>query len=221
MILVAIDTSTRHAAVGVTNDAGVRVCRSWRSNQNHSQELMPAIAECFTELELEPIQTTHVAVALGPGGFSSVRVGISTALGLITPRRLPVAGIPTHDIEVEPFSSEIDAGIPVFSLIPAGRNQISWKRHGDNTLNENGIAAPEELADIVETNALLCGEACEIMKGVIQDSQLKTNNLPIRDPNWLIDIAQRMFQTGKATPYEQVRPIYARPPSISQPKQAK
>ncbi|GIT18079.1 MAG: hypothetical protein CM1200mP39_08850 [Dehalococcoidia bacterium] len=59
------------------------------------------------------------------------------------------------------------------------------------------------------------------MKGVIQDSQLKTNNLPIRDPNWLIDIAQRMFQAGKATPYEQLRPIYARPPSISQPKQAK
>ena len=182
---------------------------------------MPAIVECFTELELEPNQTTHVAVAIGPGGFSSVRVGISTALGLITPRRLPVAGILTHDIEVEPFLSEINSGIPVYSLIPAGRNQISWTRHDSNAVNEKGIAAPEELADIVETNALLCGEACEIMKGVIEDSQLKTNNLPTRDPNSLIDIAQRMFDADKATPYEQLRPIYARPPSISQPKQAK
>ena len=221
MILVAIDTSTRYAAVGVTNDAGARVCRSWRSNQNHSQELMPTIAECFTELELESIQTTHVAVAVGPGGFSSVRVGISTALGLITPRRLPVVGIPTHDIEVEPFLSETNAGIPVYSLIPAGRNQISWTRHGDKTVNEKGIAAPEELVDIVENNALLCGEACEIMKGMIADSQLKTTNLPTRDPNWIIDIAQRKFESDKATPYEQLRPIYARPPSISQPKQAK
>ena len=101
---------------------------------------MPAIAECFTELELEPIQTTHVAVALGPGGFSSVRVGISTALGLITPKRLPVAGIPTHDIEAEPFLSEINAGIPVYSVIPAGRNQISWTRHGNKTINQKGVA---------------------------------------------------------------------------------
>jgi len=182
---------------------------------------MPAIAECFTELELEPNQTTHVAVALGPGGFSSVRVGISTALGLITAQRLPVAGIPTHDIEVEPFLSEINAGIPVYSLIPAGRNQISWRRHGDNAVNEKGIATPEELANIVESNAVLCGEACEIMKGVFEDSQLKSSELPTRDPNWLIDIAQRMFEANKATPYEQLRPIYARPPSISQPKQAK
>ncbi len=221
MILVAIDTSTRYAAVGVTNDAGARVCRSWLSNQNHSRELMPAIAECFAELKLEPNQTSHVAVAIGPGGFSSVRVGISTALGLITPRKLPVAGVPTHNIEVEPFLKEINSGIPVYSLIPAGRNQISWTRHGSNAINEKGIVAPEELVDIIETNALLCGEACEIMKGIIEDSRLKTNNVPTRDPNWLIDIAQRMFEADKATPYEQLRPIYARPPSISQPKQSK
>ena len=129
MILVAIDTSTRYAAVGVTNKSGIRICRSWRSNQNHSRELMPASVDCFDELSLVPNQTTHVAVALGPGGFSSVRVGISTALGLITPRRLPVAGVPTHKIEVEPYLAEIDSGTPIYSLIPAGRNEISWSRH--------------------------------------------------------------------------------------------
>tara|TARA_B100000029_G_scaffold125560_2_gene119102 strand:+ start:6812 stop:7360 length:549 start_codon:yes stop_codon:yes gene_type:complete len=182
---------------------------------------MPAIAECFTELELESNQTTHVAVAIGPGGFSSVRVGISTALGLITPRKLPVAGIPTHDIEVMPLLSEIKSDTPVYSLIPAGRNQISWTRHSRDAAVETGIADPKELADMVETNALLCGEACEIMKGIVNESQLKTTNLPTRDPNSLIDIAQRLFEAGKATPYEQLRPIYARPPSISQPKRAK
>ncbi|MEC9293968.1 MAG: tRNA (adenosine(37)-N6)-threonylcarbamoyltransferase complex dimerization subunit type 1 TsaB [Chloroflexota bacterium] len=221
MILVAIDTSTRYAAIGVMNDTGDRACRRWRSNQNHSRELMPAIAECFTELELESNQTTHVAVAIGPGGFSSVRVGISTALGLITPRKLPVAGIPTHDIEVMPLLSEIKSDTPVYSLIPAGRNQISWTRHSRDAAVETGIADPKELADMVETNALLCGEACEIMKGIVNESQLKTTNLPTRDPNSLIDIAQRLFGAGKATPYEQLRPIYARPPSISQPKRAK
>ena len=221
MILVAIDTSTRYAAVGVTNESGIKICRSWRSNQNHSRELMPAIVDCFDELSLVPNQTTHVAVALGPGGFSSVRVGISTALGLITPRRLPVAGVPTHKIEVEPYLAEIDSGTPIYSLIPAGRNEISWSRHNSTVETEKGVATPEELAGLIETNALLCGEACEMMAGIVDQSRLKARDVPKRDPHTLIDIAQRMFADDQATSYEQLRPIYARPPSISQPKRPK
>ena len=83
MILAVIDTSTRFAGVGVMNDAGTRVTRAWRSDQNHGRELMPALVESLAELSLDPTDIPHVAVALGPGGFSAVRVGISAALGLV------------------------------------------------------------------------------------------------------------------------------------------
>ncbi len=223
MNLVAIDTSTRHASVGVISDAGDRATRTWRSNQNHGRELMPAIIESLSELSLTAPDVTHVAIALGPGGFSAVRVGISAALGLAVVRQLPVLGIPTHDIEAAPYLSEAIPDAPLYSLIPAGRNEISWTRHvsGSDTDTTKGISAPEELSSQLEDGALVCGEASDLMAGYSAPSQFRGSTAPTRDPNILLDLAIAKFDAGISTTYEELRPIYARPPSISKPNPAK
>jgi len=224
LILVAIDTSTRFASVGVADAAKKRATRSWRSNQNHGRELMPAVVESLAELALNATDVTHVAVATGPGGFSAVRVGISAALGLAVSRKLPVLGIPTHKVEVEPFLTEITEEVPIYSLVPAGRNEISWTRHSaaSNTNEPNvGIAAPEELTNLLEPDALVCGEACDLMAGHIDQSRFRGSAAPTRDANSILDIAIRQFEAGESTLYEELRPIYARPPSISKPNPAK
>ncbi len=223
MNLVVIDTSTRFAGVSVANDAGDRATRSWRSTQNHGRELMPAIVESLAELSLTPVDITHVAVALGPGGFSAVRVGISVALGLVIANHLPVLGISTHEIEAEPHEASAGADTPLYSLIPAGRNEISWTRHstGGQTESKTGIAAPEQLAQQLEAGALLCGEACDLMAGLVEASRFRGHEAPTRDSNSILDMAIRKFESGLSTPYEELRPIYARPPSITKPKPAK
>jgi tRNA threonylcarbamoyl adenosine modification protein YeaZ len=222
--LLVIDTSTRFASVGAMNDAGDRATRSWHSSQNHGRELMPAVAETLEELSFSAPELSHVAVALGPGGFSAVRVGISAAIGLVVPRQLPVLGIPTHLIEVEPHTSLIASDTPVYTLIPAGRNEISWTRHiPDQEFAEmtRGVHSADELATQIEPSALLCGEACDLMAGVVDRSRIRGHAAPTRDPNSLIDIAVNAFGSGQSTPYEELRPIYARPPSISKPNPAK
>ena len=226
MILAAIDTSTRFAGVGVMDNAGKRATRTWRSDQNHGRELMPKLAESLAELSLGPPDITHLAVALGPGGFSAVRVGISAALGLIVAKKLPVLGVPTHDIEVEPFREPVTRGIPVYSLIPAGRGEISWMRHsvtpgGVGSEDQPGLGTPGELLEKLEPDALLCGEACDLMVGLVEASRfMESGPNTLRDPNSLLEIATARFDAGVVTPYEELRPIYARPPSISQPKPA-
>jgi tRNA threonylcarbamoyl adenosine modification protein YeaZ len=235
LILAVIDTSTRLAGVGVMDDTGKRVIRAWRSDQNHGRELMPALVESLEELSLAPTDITHVAVALGPGGFSAVRVGISATLGLVVAKKLPVLGVPTHDIEVQPFRAQITRESPVYSLIPAGRNELSWMRHcetrptetRDNTDSESqtGVASPEEFLGRLEPGALLCGEACDLMTGLVEQSRFagfRNHEPPARrDPISILDIAVAKFGAGIVTPYEELRPIYARPPSISRPKPAK
>lgn len=185
---------------------------------------MPAIVESLSELSLTAQDVSHIAVALGPGGFSAVRVGISAALGLVVPRQLPALGIPTHKIEVEPHTSLITSDTPVYTLIPAGRNEISWVRHSfgtELTETDTGILPPDELAAQIEPNALLCGEACDLMVGIVDQSRFRGHAAPTRDPNSILDIAIRNFESGYSTPYEKLRPIYARPPSISKPNPAK
>ena len=221
MILLAIDTSTRFAGVGVAAGEGMRTVRTWRSNQNHGRELMPAIVESLGELYLAPKDVTHIAVALGPGGFSAVRVGISLVLGLAVAKQLPVLGIPTHDIEFQPHHNLISKDTPIYTLIPAGRNEVSWTRHATDSERKTGVASPAELAQTLEPNAFLCGEACDLMTDHVEQSRFRGQATPTRDPISIIEIAQAKFDSGFSTPYEELRPIYARPPSISTPKPAK
>jgi tRNA threonylcarbamoyl adenosine modification protein YeaZ len=235
LILAVIDTSTQFAGVGVMDDAGKRATHAWRSDQNHGRELMPALVKCLTELSLATAGITHVAVALGPGGFSAVRVGISVALGLVVARKLPVLGVPTHAIEVEPHRGSVSSRIPVYSLIPAGRQELSWMRHGGtldgaDTDSQTGVSSADELLGRLEPGALLCGEACDLVVGLVEESRFAGSVEPEfaghapfarRDPNALLDIAVAEFRKGTSTPYEELRPIYARPPSISRPKHAR
>lgn len=230
MILAVIDTSTRFAGVGVMDDdGGRRATRAWRSDQNHGRELMPALVDSLSEMALAPTDITHVAVALGPGGFSAVRVGISATLGLVVAKGLPVLGVPTHDIEVELYRSLITSESPVYSLIPAGRNELSWMRHGEMPVGvesdaRTGVSSPDELLAHLEPGALLCGEACDLMVGLVEESRFakigERGPQTHRDPNSLLDMAITSFGAGVSTPYAELRPIYARPPSISQPKPA-
>ena len=182
---------------------------------------MPAIVESLEEFSLAPKDVTHIAVALGPGGFSAVRVGISLVLGLAVAKQLPVLGIPTHDIEFQPHYNLISKDTPIYTLIPAGRNEVSWTRHTTDSELKTGIASPAELAQTLELNALLCGEACELMTDHVEQSRFRGQATPTRDPISIIEIAQAKFDSGFSTPYEELRPIYARPPSISTPKPAK
>jgi tRNA threonylcarbamoyl adenosine modification protein YeaZ len=235
LTLAVIDTSTRFACVGVMDDAGKRASLAWRSDQNHGRELMPALVKCLAELSLTPTDITQVAVALGPGGFSAVRVGISVALGLVVARKLPVLGVPTHTIEVEPYRDLVAQGTPVYSLIPAGRQEIAWMRHSEATDDaisdvQTGVSAPGELVSRLEPEALLCGEACDLVAGLVDESRFANFAQPDfaehgpcaqREPNSILDIAVAKFGAGTSTPYEMLRPIYARPPSISKPKPAK
>jgi tRNA threonylcarbamoyladenosine biosynthesis protein TsaB len=182
---------------------------------------MPAIVDCLTELELAPMDLTHVAVALGPGGFSSVRVGISAALGLVVSKKLPVLGIPTHGIEAHPYVADVTEYAPLYSLIPAGRNEISWSRNMPRHEADIGVMAPEILVSELEPGAVICGEACDLMAGLVDPSRVRGGDSFTRDPGVILDIAIKQFALGVTTPYEELRPIYARSPSISKPKPPK
>ena len=115
-LLLAVDTSTRFAGVGIDDGNGSMVCRSWRSEQNHGAELMPAIVAMLEELGRTPADITHLAVANGPGGFSALRVGIGVVFGLATPRDLPIAAISTHEIEVAPYVDRVGRSTALYSL---------------------------------------------------------------------------------------------------------
>ena len=100
---LCIDTSTRYASVGISKEGRIVAELAWRSERNHSVELAPAMRRVMEHAGVRMEDLTAVFAAVGPGGFSALRVGLSVAKSLAMARGLPLVGINTLDIEAVPF----------------------------------------------------------------------------------------------------------------------
>ena len=146
MLLLAVDTSTRFAGVGIDDGNGssrlpfleVRTESRRRTHAGHSGHAR--------RVGRTPADITHLAVANGPGGFSALRVGIGVVFGLATPRDLPIAAISTHEIEVAPYVDRVGRSTALYSLLPAGRGEVAWAKYVDGKEVAAGLAPPEKLA---------------------------------------------------------------------------
>lgn len=219
--MLAVDTSTRFAGVGIDFGGGSVVCRSWRSNQNHGAELMPAIVAMLEEYGHKPDDITHIAVANGPGGFSSLRVGIGVVFGLATPRDLPVAAISTHEIEVAPYVEKAGRDTSLYSLLPAGRGEVAWARYVNGQEVETGLAPAEKLAAGVSPDSLFCGEAALTLAVEVERERILNDGPPTRDPVTLLELGRKRFAEGVHESQQPIRPQYVREPSITPPKPPK
>jgi tRNA threonylcarbamoyladenosine biosynthesis protein TsaB len=233
-MLLAIDTSTRYAGVALSGPSGeagsgggVRTIygHSWYSAHNHTVELMPAVSRALTGQGLAVKDLSGVAVALGPGGFSAIRVGISTAKGLALPLKLPLVGVGTLELEAYAYAG---VGLPVRPLIDAGRGEVATAlfkgpRSAWGKLEEERVCSIEELAASVFEPTLLCGEGVQSRgshllealgdRVVLVDGYTPTTRL------WSLGAVSGLrLGRGEADDPGALQPMYLRRPSIGQPR---
>src|SRR5574338_1026705 len=97
-MLLAVDTSTAQVGLAIYDGSQVISEYAWRSSQRHTVELAPAVFELLTRCGLKMDDIRALGVALGPGSFTSLRVGLSLVKGLALSKHIPLVGIPTLDI---------------------------------------------------------------------------------------------------------------------------
>ncbi len=223
MNILAIDTSTGYAGIALRCQ-GKSWTRSWLSEHNHGRELMPQILDT---LELSGCAMTDldcVAVALGPGGFSAVRVGVSCALGIANPRQIRMIGIPTHYLQAYTHSAkhtgDMTAG-SVVSLIPIGRRQLSAAEYSlpigniDASSRLEIVSAVDVAARSRDGAVAICGEGQLSIEGP-PSSDMVPNPRP---PEAMVEIAQQTIDQCLVDHWP-IRPIYAREPTITRPRSA-
>ena len=120
-MLLAIDTSTN--TLGLALFDGTVVAEStWTSRARHTQELAPGLTEMLAHTGVKVDDLRALGVALGPGSFTSLRVGLSFVKGLALARNLPVVGIPTLDVVA---ASQPIKNNPLACLLSAGRGRLA------------------------------------------------------------------------------------------------
>lgn len=219
-MLLAIDTSTRYAGVALADGGQVISCRSWHSAVNHTAELMPAVAQTLTAASLTVNDLDGIAVALGPGGFSALRVGMSVAKGLAIAADKPLAGVGTLDLEAWHYR---ESGLPVCALLDAGRGEVaSASFAGGQRARPDRICPPEELlADIAEPT-LFCGEGlppyAELLRERLGRRAITAGNAPAARFYALAALGRKRLEAGDVDDVATLQPYYLRMPTIGGPK---
>jgi tRNA threonylcarbamoyladenosine biosynthesis protein TsaB len=213
-MLLALDTSTRTAGIALYDGIQVLSEYVWTSKNNQSVELAPAIVEMMMKSGVKAGQLTALAVALGPGSFTGLRISLALAKGIAYVNHVPIIGVPSLDIlaAAQPLRKE-----PMAAVLHAGRGRLAvgwyhveageWK-----TTKKSETLTPLELNQRIHGPTLVCGELNEDEKRLLARKRksviLASPAQSVRRPAYLAELGWRRFQAGKIDNPATLTPIY-------------
>jgi tRNA threonylcarbamoyladenosine biosynthesis protein TsaB len=122
---LAIDTATDMASVALHDGAAVLAETTWTSRRHHTVELAPRIDELLRQHDLAAHDLTGLAVAIGPGSYTGLRIGLALAKGLTLATGIPIVPVPTLDILAAPLSPpHVSRDCPLWAVLRAGRGRL-------------------------------------------------------------------------------------------------
>jgi tRNA threonylcarbamoyladenosine biosynthesis protein TsaB len=212
-MLLAVDTSTAQVGLSLYDGAQIIGEYAWRSSQRHTVELAPAISELLTRCGFTMDDVRALGIALGPGSFTSLRVGLSLVKGLALSRHLPLVGIPTLDIlaAAQPASK-----LPLAVVIQAGRGRyaLGWyknSRKGWQASDPARVVTIKALLDEIMNPSIVCGELTSEDRHKLEDNKnvhLASPAQSMRRPAVLAELAWTRWQAGEMDDEATLAPIY-------------
>jgi tRNA threonylcarbamoyladenosine biosynthesis protein TsaB len=215
-LLLAIDTASHVTGLALYDLAGLHMEQMWLTGDNHTVELMPYIVRACEQQGLAPSALQAVAVSLGPGSFTGLRVGLSVAKGLALALEIPILGIPTLDATAYAHCREI---LPVCAALPAGRGRwcvasyrssaaAGWQRTSDYAL-----LSTADLVASVKEPTFICGELDLELRELLQTETaeravLANPALSMRRAGCLAELAWQRFSAGERDDLPSLTPIY-------------
>jgi tRNA threonylcarbamoyladenosine biosynthesis protein TsaB len=213
MLILAIDTALEACAVAVldTETTALRAHESQAMARGHAEALMPMIDRVMRTAALSFTALDRIAVTIGPGSFTGLRVGISAARGLGLAAEKPVVGVTTLSAFAAPYLS--DSGGPIASLIDARHDHVYMQVVGsDGTpLVRPRVASVADVFETVKFGApRLVGNAARIVgdrwpADLPQPADIAPQPAP--DINWV-----GWLGVAADPAASKPRPLYLRPP---------
>ncbi|WP_026370996.1 tRNA (adenosine(37)-N6)-threonylcarbamoyltransferase complex dimerization subunit type 1 TsaB [Kallotenue papyrolyticum] len=212
-MLLAIDTSTDDAGIALYDDGRVLAECAWHSGRRHAEQVLPLIDTLLRQLDATPADLRGLAVALGPGSWSGLRVGLSLAKAIALARQVPLVGVPTLDVLAYPHRH---GALPVVPLVRLGRDRYGAAvyRHVDGWRRVGAMRnlALEELPTLTDAG-LFCGDVDAAARdlllqrlGAAAAFAMGADN--VRRPAALAELAWQRLRAGAHDDLVALEPIY-------------
>lgn len=219
MLMLALDTATPQVGIAIGSDAGLLGQLQLAGSQRHAEQLAPGIQYLCEQVGVECDQFCAIAVDVGPGLFTGLRVGITTAKVMAQALRIPVIGVSSLDLLAYDARSSHSVIVPA---IDARRGEVfsAWYRHvpgGVQRVSEYEVASPEDLAAELAARAvestLLVGDGARRYASCftgIKKVELGGAFQAYPQPAALLDLAAAKYQREEFQQPWELEPMYLR-----------
>ncbi len=218
MRILAVETSTLAGGAALLD--GERLVGEFTLNirATHSERLMVAVEHLLHLSGWDVKSLEGLAVAIGPGSFTGLRIGISAVKGLALALGIPVVGVPTLDALAAtlPF-----AAFPVCPVLDARKGEVyaslyHWAEGGMQRDWGYLALSPEVLCDRLSGPVIFLGDAVEPLRGLFE-ARLGSNahfapaSRRLPSPGCVGALGHAYLSTGRTVDASALAPLYLRP----------
>lgn len=187
MLTLAIDTSTNILSIALTRNEKVLAWMDKETKNNQSEILMSSIESLMNQCQLQPTALEKIAVAIGPGSYTGIRVGVTAAKSLAYALDIPIVEVSSLEIMARfamarfaidrspMLEQKIDLVIP---MIDARRGTVFagvYDSFGKSVMPDGHYQMKEFLATISQNQSVIC----------VGDQSLATRELWLTQENKL------------------------------------
>lgn len=220
--LLALDAAGQSCSAALWRpDAGVVARRFEHRARGQSERLLPLVEAVMAEAGARYAELGAIAVTLGPGGFTGVRIGLAAAEGLALAWDLPILGVSSFEVVAAAVPATELQGRDLLLLLDAKRAEVyAQLRPADAAAREPALVAPAALAaDLAASRRLLlAGDAIGQALPALRDAGLdlaESKAEGAADAGVLARLAATLPPPADRRP---PRPLYLRAPDTTQPR---
>lgn len=221
---LGIETSGHSTGIALIDQTGAKFSER-RHGLSHNEVVLGLIRQALAAAGIEPRQLSGIGVTVGPGMFTSLRVGLSAAKGLALPWSIPVKGIGTLSALARTAASAGPPSSPAAEmpvslvLVDARKQQVYYGLYArGRPILPPSVALPEELPAILNRSLVqgssltLCGNAAMLCRSALLEAGFVTKDSGVELPD-ACSVAEAAKETilkqGGDNP-ETLVPVYLR-----------
>jgi tRNA threonylcarbamoyladenosine biosynthesis protein TsaB len=220
MLILGIGSSTAQVGCAIGGHEGVLASAHSAKGKRHAENLAPAIKFICEQAQVELSEIGLVAVDVGPGLFTGLRVGVSTAKAIAFALRVPMIGVSSLDLLAFPFRF---TNRRIVAVIDARRGEVYHASYrqvpgGVQRLSEYAVGSPADLAsELFATGdeVLLVGDGAHRYNEAFEDlARCELVDLGSSHPSAasLVQLAHARALREEFAQIDSIAPIYLRRP---------
>jgi tRNA threonylcarbamoyl adenosine modification protein YeaZ len=212
VLLLGFDTATPAVTVAVYDGTSVVASHVTVDARRHGELLAPLIQRVLTEAKASPRDLDGIAVGVGPGPYTGLRVGVVTALSLGDALGVPVHGVCTLDV----LAAQAGVGEAVTVLTDARRREVFWASYDADGKRIAGpaVGRPADVAGLV--TGRIVGAGAQLYPEAFGDV-----SGPVHPDAGVLCAVVAGRLTGAPGELLPARPIYLRRPDTAEPRAPK